>query len=72
MEKECRYFVLKWKDLIEALSGEELNQLLEMGKKVDTYRKEQGKTPFEAVVVESDWPEYEQVWQMVLQQPLHS
>ncbi|URC22311.1 hypothetical protein CHUUTOTORO_02260 [Serratia phage vB_SmaM-ChuuTotoro] len=32
---------------------------------VTEHRLENGKTPLEAVVVESDWPEYDKVWKMI-------
>jgi hypothetical protein len=62
MEREFRYFVLKYKDMLKYLSEEEQRQVLELGKKVEAGREAEGKTHLECVCVESDWPEYDEIW----------
>lgn len=65
MDREIKYTVLKNKDVEEALSGYEIETLNELCKKITKYRESRGKRPIECVVVESDWPEYFEVWSMI-------
>lgn len=70
MERELRYDVVKRKDLgacfMEGIiSAEEVNTLNAILAKIHKYRLDIGKKPLECVVVESDWPEYEQVCHMI-------
>ena len=68
-ERERRYVVFKLKDLkayVPEAVLDELNTLLEeVGTYIDAGRAMNGKQPFQAAVVESDWPEYETVWDMI-------
>lgn len=62
-KREERYIVIKLTDLKDApLSNMERNVLDDVCRHVNEYRQEAGKAPFECVVVESDWPEYEPTW----------
>lgn len=61
-KREHRYLILKAKDALAYLSSEELNQLDKIGEKVAACRAAEGKSPFCAVVVEQDWPEFEPTW----------
>ena len=65
MERENRYLVIKFKDAIEALTVEQREALRGIAIAVTAHRQNNGKQPLEAVVVESDWPEYEKVWGMI-------
>lgn len=70
MERERRYTVIKEKDLAECfmqgvISPEEINALGAVLEKLHKYRLDRGKKRLECVVVESDWPEYEPVWNML-------
>lgn len=65
MKREERYVVMKHADIDSALSDSDKLLLSAVLSKVERYRKEQHKEPLEAVVVEHDWPEYEQVWKMI-------
>jgi hypothetical protein len=66
-ELENRYFVIKWKDLIEAnVSREDINKLVEIGQKIEIVRAGQYKEPRKYVVIESDWPEYQPAVDSVL------
>lgn len=65
MEREQRYLVLKYKDVANYLSGEDAVALIELAKKVDVGRRSAGKREIECVCVESDWPEYNEVWAMI-------
>ncbi len=65
MEREDRYLVIKFKDAIEALTVEQREELICISLAVTAHRLDNGKQPLDAVVVESDWPEYEQVWGMI-------
>ena len=60
-KRENRYLVLKRKDLKACLTATEISILDAIAAKVDDYRTV-CKAPFECVVVESDWPEYEPTW----------
>lgn len=64
-KRELRYFVLKVKDVDKFLNDKdkvELNRILD---KISFGRSINGKEDLECVVVENDWPEYEQVWDMI-------
>lgn len=65
MKREERYAVFKYADIDVALSDSDKLLLSAVMNKIDRYRKEQGKEPIKGVVVEHDWPEYEQVWKMI-------
>ncbi|MBL0876092.1 hypothetical protein HLB02_22190 [Serratia nevei] len=65
MERENRYLVIKFKDAIEALTVEQREALKSIAISVTAHRQNNGKHPLDAVVVEADWPEYEQVWDMI-------
>jgi O6-methylguanine-DNA--protein-cysteine methyltransferase len=59
--REDRYFVFKRSD-VPASAIPVLESLRETA---DYMRGMKGKPPLVCVVVESDWPEYEKVWQMI-------
>lgn len=70
MEREERYIVLKKSDLKAAVASgrllpEDLDEINNLQASLTTQRFLDGKKPFECVVVESDWPEYEKVWRMI-------
>lgn len=72
MKREPRYFVLKIKDCAAALTIEEYNTLRmtmqTYGEKINKYRARNGKQPMTCVIVEDDWPMYEQVWGLIAAQ----
>lgn len=63
--REPRYSVMKSKDMKNALSEKEIEQLNMLNRKVDEWRIQNGKASLKCVVVEEDWPEYEPVWKMI-------
>jgi hypothetical protein len=66
MNRECRYMVLKYKDILKHLTEDEQVSLIELAKKIDAGRTSEGKDgPFECVVVEADWPEYLDTWSKI-------
>ena len=65
MEREHRYLVVKYKDMLKFLSEAEQVAFIELAKKIDAGREADGKKPVECVCVEHDWPEYEEVWAMI-------
>jgi len=65
MIRENRYLVLKLSDVERLLNSEEKVVLRNITRKVDTSRLLEGKERLGCVVVEHDWPEYEQVWRML-------
>ncbi|WP_442801385.1 hypothetical protein [Serratia rubidaea] len=65
MERENRYLVIKFKDAIDALTVEQREALRDISLAVTSHRLNRGKPQLDAVVVESDWPEYEHVWNMI-------
>lgn len=65
MKREERYALFKYADIDAALSDSDKLLLSAVVNKIDRYRKEKGKEPIKGVVVEHDWPEYEQVWKMI-------
>lgn len=66
MERDFdRYVVIKNSHAAHSLTEEEQRELYRLGVKCAEWRKKVGKKPFECVVVEHDWPEYERVWKMI-------
>lgn len=65
MEREERYVVLKIKDIEHFLSTSQKDDLHDIRRTIDAYRRMTKKGELKAVVVESDWPEYERVWKMI-------
>lgn len=63
--KEDRYLVIKRSDIKSALDGEMQSALQHIAQTVEAERSSLGKPVLECVVVESDWPIYEHVWNMV-------
>lgn len=64
-KRENRYLTLKLSDATAALGAQEWESLQRMVTAVAAYRKAAGKPGLECVVVESDWPIYDRVWQLV-------
>jgi hypothetical protein len=60
--REPRYIVFKLKDIEKYLSSCDLSILMNMGREIHAGRLADGKAPFNAVVVEQDWPEFEPTW----------
>lgn len=63
--KEDRYILIKKSDAENTFSELEWEVLNKLLSKIKYSRMSNGKLPLEAVVVESDWPEYEKVWGMI-------
>lgn len=63
--RENRYLVAKVRDIESALSAEEQSQLSALINKVELNRSHRGKAPLECVVVESDWPNYQDTWNSI-------
>lgn len=61
-EKKTKYWVAKLSDVNSALSDEEKGLLDRLLGKVAAHREATGKAPLECVVVESDWPNYAEIW----------
>lgn len=64
-KRENRYTVLKHTDIHEALDAYECEVLIELEEKVALHRENVGKRPLVCVSVESDWPEYNIVWDLL-------
>ncbi|NQD37441.1 hypothetical protein HPT27_10410 [Permianibacter sp. IMCC34836] len=64
-KREIRYYCLKIKDIDACLTDAEKLVLHRIGSKIATYRQQAGKPPFNAAVVEQDWPEFEMLWQSI-------
>jgi ribosome biogenesis protein Nip4 len=65
---EERYLVLKWSDIerMKDITSYEFDVLHNFLCKYSNYRRSVHKDPLKCIVVEHDWPEYEQVKQMIL------
>lgn len=62
--RENRYTTIKNSDLM-CLTLLEFQVLDTILNKISQHRVDSGKKPLSCVVVESDWPEYEEVWEMI-------
>jgi hypothetical protein len=61
-KREPRYVVLKIKDIHAYLTPTQVIRLQEMGEQIAEFRAAEGRPPFNAVVVEEDWPEFDSTW----------
>jgi hypothetical protein len=61
-KREIRYVVFKVKDILKHCSPTQISGLEEIGQCIVIGRAQEGKPPFNAVVVEQDWPEFEPTW----------
>ncbi len=64
-KREGRYIVIKQSDGEAALGKSGMAVLRTLCELVDEVRTQRGKSPFDCVVVESDWPEYEPTWEAI-------
>ncbi|ELO1828399.1 hypothetical protein QXB71_003655 [Vibrio cholerae] len=64
-KRERRYIVAKVKDVTSALTIEEQSVLSSLLDKIESNRKASGKSKLECVVIESDWPNYDEAWSSV-------
>ena len=64
-KKEPRYVVFKIKDIHAYLNTAQIDALQTAGETIAVGRAISGKPPFNAVVVEQDWPEFEMVWDAI-------
>lgn len=60
MNRENRYVVIKLSDT-DHMNYDDQLKLRALLRKLEKSRVKRGKEPLKAVVVEHDWPEYEQV-----------
>jgi len=67
MKRENRYLVFKRKDMLEHLTPEQQSFLEGIAFQIELGRKACEKSPIECVVVEHDWPMYEDTWQAIEQ-----
>ncbi len=65
MLRENRYFVFKITDMEYYLMEEERRILEDLQQKINQGRLRANKQPLQGVICESDWPEYEAVWQLI-------
>lgn len=63
--KEDRYLVMKRSEIESGLDAEQKSILFHLAQKVAAERRSLGKPVLECVVVESDWPNYNEVWESV-------
>lgn len=64
-KREPRYVVFKIKDIHAYLSDAQIEALQAAGETIAAGRAIAGKPPFNAVVVEQDWPEFEPTWEAI-------
>lgn len=61
--KEDRYLVMKRSEIDSGLDAEQKSILFHLAQKVAAERHSLGKPVLECVVVESDWSNYNEVWE---------
>lgn len=62
IKKEPRYVVFDTTDIFDYLSDDQIAAIEQIGQRISKGRAEAGKPEFNAVVVERDWPEFDQTW----------
>jgi len=65
MERQIRYIVIKLTDVDKYLSDSEKDKLDAVCASISDGRAIDNKPDMEAVVVEEDWPMYEQTWKAI-------
>lgn len=65
MKRENRYLVFKNSDVKRYLTPETQIELSQIARTITGARKGQRRGELQCVVVESDWPEYEHVWELI-------
>lgn len=65
MKREDRYLVLKRADIERYLNPTAKKTLYEIAETIAGARRGQRREDLQCVVVESDWPEYEHVWELI-------
>jgi len=65
MKRERRYLVFKLKDIDKYLSEDDVDLLDNMAFSIQLGRERDNKLPLITACIESDWPEYETVWNMI-------
>ena len=66
-EREQRYLVIKYKDAADALTVAERHQLASLTEKVAKHRLDADRGLLDCVVVEADWPIYNDTWMAIEQ-----
>jgi hypothetical protein len=64
-ERQERYTVFKKKDIVEFLTAADRQTIEKIKEKLHRKRLAAGKKPLECVIVECDWPMYDEVWRMI-------
>jgi len=64
-KREDRYLVFKRSEIEKYLNDDDKMRLRRIARDVETERAREGKPQLLCVVVESDWPEYEPVWEKI-------
>jgi hypothetical protein len=65
-KREQRYIVLKVKDVLACnFTQEQIDAFNVVCDAVNRYRIESGKGLLECVIVEKDWPNYEETWKEI-------
>lgn len=64
-KRETRYIVIKGTDIDRYLSVSQKSALASICSKICQGRRDDDRRELKAVVVESDWPEYNEVWKMI-------
>lgn len=59
-----RYIVIKWED-VGCLTADEQQQLIDFSRRVTSANFSRTGRPWECLVLESHWPEYERAWGMI-------
>ena len=65
MIRENRYMVFKRADIEPLMGSHALKELNRLEAVMRLRRDQNNKQPFQCVVVERDWPEYEPTWQAI-------
>jgi hypothetical protein len=65
MEREQKYVVFKIKDIFKYLSEDEIEAVGNFLEKICYGRQMDSREPLVCATVESDWPEYDMVWESI-------
>lgn len=64
-EREKKYVVLKKRDIYKYLSDKQLGRLHKICRSIEEGRAADGRKPIDCVIVENDWPMYEDTWKSI-------
>ncbi|MDF1830640.1 hypothetical protein [Cycloclasticus pugetii] len=65
MKRERRYTIFKHRDIEKYLTEDQIEKLFELESEISFRRQQDGRGLMSGLVIERDWPEFEQAWSLI-------